>query len=111
MPTRPPVHRPAHIKPRAQAERDRKAAQRRTVDWSAYNGAWRRVRLAVLAREPLCRACSEAGRVTAAEEVDHIDGNNRNNAAANLRPLCKPCHSRRTALDQGFARRAGGIKS
>lgn len=62
-------------------------------------------RPAALAREPLCRMCKEHGLVTAATEVDHIDGNSRNNDPDNLRSLCKPCHSGRTARDQGFARR------
>ena len=33
---------------------------------------WQRIRLQVLAEEPLCRACQAADRVTAAAEVDHI---------------------------------------
>ena len=75
-----------------------------------YGRTWRRVRLMVLADEPLCRMCKADGRLTAASEVDHIDGDSRNNQRGNLRPLCKPCHSRRTARDQGFARPGGGSK-
>ena len=63
--------------------------------------AWRdRIRPAQLAREPLCRFCIEGGRVNAAVDVDHIDGDASNNAAANLRSLCRSCHSRRTMRDQ-----------
>ncbi len=40
-----------------------------------------------------------------ATEVDHIDGDSRNNEPANLRCLCHRCHSRRTAKDQAFGRR------
>ncbi|WP_291295831.1 HNH endonuclease signature motif containing protein [Elioraea sp.] len=51
--------------------------------------------------------CCEAGRVAPARDVDHIDGDARNNARSNLRPLCHSCHSARTARDQSFGRRIG----
>ncbi len=53
---------------------------------------WRRIRAAKLARDPVCEEC----RRELANEVDHVDGDNRNNAATNLRSLCRPCHSRKT---------------
>jgi hypothetical protein len=67
-----------------------------------YGADWRRVRLAVLASEPLCRICEAVGRVTAATEVDHIEPfqgieDPLRLAVANLRPLCRPCHLARTA--------------
>lgn len=54
--------------------------------------------------------CQAEGRITAATQVDHIDGNSRNNDPANLRGLCASHHSSRTAKDQGFAssRAVGG---
>ena len=42
-----------------------------------------------------------------ANEVDHIQPIAEGGARldpANLRPLCKPCHSRHTARTRGFAR-------
>lgn len=67
-----------------------------------YGQDWRRVRLAVLADEPLCRLCAEAGRVTAATDVDHIEpftsiDDPLRLARSNLRPLCNTCHMGRTA--------------
>lgn len=74
-----------------------------------YGHAWRtRIRPAALAREPLCRLCEANGRTTIAVEVDHIDGDSRNNDPSNLRALCKPCHSARTARDQAWGRGSAG---
>lgn len=77
---------------------------RRTATQRGYDAAWRRLRLAVLRREPLCRMCKARGRVVPAEEVDHIktvaERPDLRLAVSNLRPLCKSCHSRRTRADQ-----------
>lgn len=67
-----------------------------------YGADWRRVREAVLAEEPLCRRCAEAGRTAAATEVDHIERFHGVHDPArldrrNLRPLCTPCHRTVTA--------------
>ena len=67
-----------------------------------YDGDWRRLRLRILADEPLCRFCAAEGRVTAATEVDHIDpfrglDDPRRLDPANCRPLCQPHHRARTA--------------
>lgn len=69
-----------------------------------YGAAWRKIRLFVLAEEPLCRFCCAEGKVVKADEVDHIDGDSFNNERDNLRPLCRPCHLRRTAQDQAFGK-------
>lgn len=70
-----------------------------------YGAEWQPIRERILTAEPFCRFCKEKGRVTAATDVDHIDGNSRNNDPRNLRPLCKSCHSRKTVMqDGGFGR-------
>lgn len=78
-----------------------------------YGVNWRRLREVVLQAEPLCRHCGERGRVTPAQEVDHIvplkDGGT--NDRANLQPLCAACHDDKTARDvraRARARAAGG---
>ena len=103
MPQSAPTFRPAYLPPRHATERERGSASAR-----GYDRAWQKVRDAVLAEEPLCRFCFDAGRVTAAEEVDHIktvrDRPDLRLVRANLRPLCKPCHSTHTGSTSRVAR-------
>ncbi|WP_313465651.1 HNH endonuclease signature motif containing protein [Stenotrophomonas sp.] len=100
MPTRPPQHRAAGWRPyKEPAAQVRRRQTRRALPTNSAR--WRRIREAVLAREPLCRACAMLGKVCAATEVDHIDGDSGNNADTNLQPLCRPCHSGKTARENG----------
>lgn len=100
MPTRlPTIGRPA----RKPAPECRPSPSKR-----GYGRNWQRVRLAKLARDPLCEDCAEAGRVVQATEVDHRDGDVWNLAERNLRALCKPCHSRKTVAHDGGL---GNVKS
>jgi 5-methylcytosine-specific restriction endonuclease McrA len=68
--------------------------------------AWRdRIQPEQLRREPLCHECLAQGKVTAATDVDHVDGDPFNNVPANLRSLCRGCHARKTIKhDGGFGR-------
>ena len=63
--------------------------------------AWRRLRESVLRDDPLCAECKRAGRVVQARLVDHIDGDATNNERTNLQGLCWPCHSAKTAREDG----------
>lgn len=102
MPRKPPRHSPLpslgcrrHQLP----SRDRQASRALPTN----STTWRALRASILAAEPLCRACGEAGQVTAATVVDHHDGDSWNNAPENLVPMCASCHSRKTASqDRGF---------
>lgn len=71
---------------------------------------WQRLRKAKLARDPLCQYCPP-GRLTPATEVDHIVPIARGGDALdwdNLKSACRPCHSSKTALeDGGFGRKPG----
>ncbi len=86
MPYAPPTH-----KGKQHREDARERAKR-------YGRRWQRLRRAVLAAEPLCRACKERGRLTVANEVDHIvpivEGGT--DERSNLQALCKSCHSAKT---------------
>lgn len=76
----------------------RAAGERRPYD----RRAWRdRIRPMKLRANPLCEDCRARGLVVVATEVDHVNGDPTDNADQNLRSLCKPCHSTKTALHNG----------
>ncbi len=98
--------------PRHRRERNRAYdAQRGTKRERGYGPGWQKVRLAALAREPLCRFCllgapgedltRFVSRMTVGTVVDHIVELARGGTheASNLRVLCKRHHDRRTAID------------
>ena len=69
-----------------------------TRQYHTGSKTWRAIRKAQLDREPLCRMCQAASRVTAASEVDHVDGDSWHNPAdgSNYQSLCHDCHSRKS---------------
>ena len=67
---------------------------RPSPDQRGYDTHWRKLRKMVLAREPLCRRCGEAGRTEPATLIHHIDEDVSNNYIENLEPLCSTCHNR-----------------
>ena len=70
--------------------------------WSrGYDSDWRTFRHAVLLAEPWCRDCRKHGRWIPAQELHHVakvaDAPERRLDPENVMPLCKRCHSARTA--------------
>ena len=96
MPNRPPRHNPTNCPAPRAADRARGSASAR-----GYDRLWRKLRLVILARDPLCLFCLEAGRVEASRQVDHIAPIAKRPdlrlEPSNLRGLCDACHSRHTA--------------
>jgi len=72
-------------------------ATRETAVQRGYDTRHRKLRKIILAENPICRICKREP----ATEMDHIDGNVKNIAMENLQGLCKRCHSRKTAKEQG----------
>ena len=72
--------------------------------WPYNSRRWRRLRLAHLIAEPMCRYCAEQGRVTVATLVDHIVPVMQNKLraydATNLQSLCASCHSGAKAKEE-----------
>lgn len=96
MPNKPPTFKLRPSAPRPPD--DRPSAHKRGYDWT-----WRKIRLAVLASEPLCRPCAAEGLTVEAVHVDHdvpLEAGGTNDLS-NLVPMCHSCHSRKTVLQDG----------
>lgn len=111
MASRPPKLGGSQVAARQRQVEKTKADKRRGSAASrGYDADWRRLRLAFLDANPLCRFCADADRVEAATVVDHIiaiaDRPDLRLDWSNLRPLCKPCHDRHTAREQAFGGKA-----
>ncbi len=83
--------------------------KRGTRQERGYDSTWMRLRQLHISSHPLCKHCEERGRIVVGEEVDHIIPHRGSEALrlepSNLQTLCKPCHSRKTASeDGGFGR-------
>jgi 5-methylcytosine-specific restriction protein A len=90
---------PAHDRAlRAEMDSTRGSPSRR-----GYDAAWRRIRLEHLRHHPLCVQCQAEGQTVPATDVDHKVPLRRGgtNANGNLQSLCRPHHSRKTALEDG----------
>lgn len=71
-----------------------------------YNSSrWQRLRRYALNKQPLCVECLKAKRITPATVVDHIKPHKGDEKLfydiGNLQPLCKSCHDRKTAKEDG----------
>lgn len=86
--------------------------------WEQSRGGVKRVagrklqaqRHALFTREPLCRVCKAAGRVTLASVRDHIVplAEGGQDMDDNVQPLCVDCHTEKTAAE---SRRGRGLAS
>ncbi len=76
--------------------RDYDQARARDRNRQVYHSArWRRLRLIVLARDPLCRDCGDAAAVDA-DHIIPIDHGGDAWELSNLQGLCRGCHNRKT---------------
>lgn len=70
-----------------------------------YGYAWQKARAGYLRNHPLCRSCEAKGLLVAAEHVDHIKPHHGDKTlfwdSSNWQPLCAPCHSEKTASEDG----------
>lgn len=95
---------PAHM---AAVEQDlrRRDRTRGTAASRGYSSRWRRYRRVFLVQHPLCVECLKQGRTTEATEVDHIVPHKGDKQLfwrhSNHQALCKPCHSAKTAKEDG----------
>ena len=75
------------------SKKHRQHQYRPSPEARGYNWQWKKIRMAVLREEPLCRGCNQAATC-----VDHIrplkDGGD--NSRWNLQPMCASCHNSKT---------------
>lgn len=73
--------------------------------WPYNTETWKRIRKAKLQASPLCQPCLSMGRTRAANTVDHntpvSDGGDPFPPPEGLTSMCAPCHSRKTAQEDG----------
>lgn len=96
MPSLPIKHRPAKPKPGRWGEGK--------VERKLTGRPWRRLRQQVLQRDKyLCQVCLALGRLTEADEVDHIIpiAKGGSDHPDNLQSICTPCHKGKTASEGG----------
>jgi len=64
-----------------------------------YGATWRKLRLLILHREPICRLCGKKPSI----DVDHILPKKRGgkDVEENLQALCHSCHSKKTQAEKG----------
>lgn len=111
MPNRPPTHRPPNQPSRRQQQRAYDA-RRGSATQRGYGNPWRKLRLVKLQADPLCESCLALGITKAATDVDHKTPKSQggDDSWDNLQSLCGPCHSRKTATeDGGFGHKRPGV--
>lgn len=94
---------------RRQADKKRGSASAR-----GYDRRWQKYAKAYLTEHPLCVDCLKRKRVVEATVVDHIKPHKGDMKLfwnpSNHQALCKPCHDRKTATeDGGFGNRGRGV--
>lgn len=91
-------------------------ANRESSTARGYGRPWQKARAGYLRKNPLCIQCQELGKMTAATDVDHIEPHRGDKTlfwdSANWQALCHPCHSAKTAReDGGFGNARGDAAS
>ena len=91
------------VKTHTPAQQERATAVFHHYEWYS-SGRWRNLRLAQLAREPLCQRCLCFNMTKAGYHVDHVIPHRGNRKmffdASNLQSLCQSCHSFKTVEEQ-----------
>jgi len=70
-----------------------------------YGRRWQRARRQYLAAHSTCETCARVGLICTATVVDHIIPHRGDSRLfwhrGNWQALCKPCHDRKTAMEDG----------
>lgn len=103
--TRNPRYCDDHADIGKSAEAKRKERRRETSAQRGYSYKWQQARKAYLTKHPLCVECERQGLVVAATDLDHVVPHKGDMGvfwdSSNWQSLCHPCHSRKTASEDG----------
>ncbi len=92
---------------KAAARRSAHDATRPSSTERGYDADWRKVRKQFLAANPICCVPGCGARATEADHMQSVrERPDLRLQWTNMRAMCKTHHSRRTAREQGFARRS-----
>ena len=113
MSLRPPIHRPVGRRDKRERDRDTDRKRDPAIRTLYASARCQRARQTFLDRHPLGAECQRQGRLTTANTVDHITPHRGETTRfwdqTGWQPLCAPCHSRKTAAeDGGFGNRRTG---
>ncbi len=105
MPMRPPIHgAPMAAQAKAAAKRTYDA-HRGSASSRGYNYQWTKARDLFIRKNPLCILCQREGRTVQATIVDHRTPHRGDMVLfwdeSNWQSLCKPCHDKKTAREDG----------
>lgn len=93
------------LKSKSVPETKRVEPERKSSSKRGYGYKWQKARINFLKLNPLCVECESAGRVESATDVDHIIPHKGDMNLFwdlnNWQPLCKSCHSKKTAKEDG----------
>lgn len=118
MPTRAPIHQPRGSTGRKASDRHYDRRRGKTAA-RGYDGAWVKLRdmflagneMAGIEPHPLCCRCGALGSKNNPIEVDHVipisERPDLRLDPENLQAMCKSCHSRKTATEDGGFRGRG----
>lgn len=65
---------------------------------------WKRLSMQIRVEKPRCEQCGFVPEHLGQLDVDHVDGNKKNNALENLMVLCANCHRLKTILNKDWQR-------
>jgi len=84
--------------------------RRGSANSRGYGYAWRKARDVYILSNPLCVRCREQNKITMANVVDHVTPHGGDKRLFwdrdNWQSLCKSCHDRKTAVEDGGFRGA-----
>lgn len=89
----------------AKEEKRETERQRGSASARGYGRPWQKYRAGFIRNNPLCCVCEAEGRVEPTTDVDHIKPHRGDQKLFwdknNHQGLCHPCHSRKTATEDG----------